>query len=94
MQGRPLPSPEAASLASQVSRSHRPPTPAFLSRRTCRQRARLPSQFNDEYVAKHHEGKWRSAAEMREALIASTAMQRIQQLDKQLEDAVVKVRGA
>ncbi|GIL63299.1 hypothetical protein Vafri_17396 [Volvox africanus] len=48
-------------------------------------------EFDDSYVAQHHEGKWRSAAEMREALIASTAMQRLQQLDKQLEDAVVKV---
>ncbi|GIL80615.1 hypothetical protein Vretifemale_9953 [Volvox reticuliferus] len=47
-------------------------------------------EFNDSYVSQHHEGKWRSAAEMREALIASTAMQRLQQLDKQLEDAVVK----
>ncbi|EFJ43644.1 hypothetical protein VOLCADRAFT_96204 [Volvox carteri f. nagariensis] len=47
-------------------------------------------EFNDAYVEQHHAGKWRSAAEMREALIASTAMQRLQQLDKQLEDAVVK----
>ncbi|GLC38424.1 hypothetical protein PLESTB_001579600 [Pleodorina starrii] len=48
-------------------------------------------EFDDEYVSTHHGGKWRSAAEMREALIASTAMQRIQQLDKALEDEVVKV---
>lgn len=50
-------------------------------------------QFNDEYVAKQHEGKWGSAKEMREALIASTAMQRVTELDKALEDAVVKVGG-
>ncbi len=48
-------------------------------------------QFDDAYVAKHHAGQWGSAKEMREALIASTAMQRVQELDKQLEDAVVKV---
>ncbi|KAG2424094.1 hypothetical protein HXX76_014769 [Chlamydomonas incerta] len=47
-------------------------------------------EFNDEYVAKQLEGKWKSAKEMREALIASTAMQRITEVDKALEDAVVK----
>lgn len=50
-------------------------------------------QFDDEYVATHHTGKWRSAAEMREALITSTAIQRVQRLDQQLEDAVVQVIG-
>ncbi|GFR44774.1 hypothetical protein Agub_g6106 [Astrephomene gubernaculifera] len=52
-------------------------------------------EFDDAYVAAHHGSQWSSATEMREALVASTAMQRMQLLDQQLGEAVVKaVAGA
>ncbi|KAG2486398.1 hypothetical protein HYH03_014975 [Edaphochlamys debaryana] len=47
-------------------------------------------EFDDAYVAQHHAGQWTGAKEMREALIAQTAIKRVSELDKQLEDAVVK----
>ena len=44
-------------------------------------------------MAKHHP-EFKSAAEMRSSLVASTAMARVKDLDEQLEDAVMQARRA
>ena len=50
-----------------------------------------PPQFDDEFVKAHHGAQFESADAMRKGLLAETAMQRIQELDKQLEDKVLEV---
>ena len=54
-------------------------------------RDRVCTQLDDEFVKKHFSEQFASIEEMRKALIATTAMQRVQDMDKQLEDAVMNV---
>lgn len=48
-------------------------------------------QFDDAFVAAHYPS-FKSAAEMRSSLVATTAMERLKVLDDALADAVVQVR--
>ena len=48
-------------------------------------------QFNDEFVKAHYSANFSSADDMKKALLAETAMMRVKDMDKQLEDTVLEV---
>ena len=52
-----------------------------------------PLQFDDEFVKANFGSQLSSAEEMRKSLLASAAVDRVKDLDKQLEDALVEVGG-
>ncbi len=49
-------------------------------------------QFDDEFVKAHYAGQFETAEDLRKSLLATTAMERVQQLDQALGEAVQKVR--
>jgi len=47
-------------------------------------------EFNDEFVKAHYSSKFSDADDMKKALLAETAMMRVKDMDKQLEDKVLE----
>lgn len=46
-------------------------------------------EFDDAFVKAHHGQQWQTADEFRKGLLAETAMERIKELDRQLEDSLL-----
>jgi hypothetical protein len=50
-----------------------------------------PAQFDDTFVKTNFVSEFESAEDMRKGLLATTAMERVKDLDQQLEDQVMDV---